>query len=173
MFSRAKLGKISSKAKDQSLFLEQVFPASREQVYEAFINAEQLKQWWGPNGWELTFCEVDAKPDGYWHYCMTCTDQSKEYVGQQSWGKAIYVELDKPNRIVYRDCFSNEAGEIDPNMPDSLVVLEFEDQAKFTRVKSEARYPSKEELDAVLKMGLVTGISETWMKLDQYLRRKS
>src|SRR5690606_12380871 len=172
MFSRSKLGKISSKVKGQTLCLEQVFLASREEVFQAYIDPEQLKEWWGPNGWELTFSEIDAKPDGYWHFCMTCTDKSKEYVVQQSWGKAIYVEMDKPNRIVYRDCFSNEAGEIDPSLPESIVVLEFEDQAKFTRVKSEARYPSQEELDSVLKMGLVTGITETWMKLDQFLRKK-
>lgn len=171
MFSRAKLGKISSKVREQSLFLEQVFPASREQVFQAFVDAEQLKEWWGPEGWQLTHCEIDLRPEGSWHFCMTCTDQSKEYVGQQSWGKAIYVEIDAPNRLVYRDCFSNEQGEIDPSLPESLVIVEFSDQAKFTRVISEARYPTKEELDEVLKMGLVAGITETWMKLDRFLRK--
>lgn len=172
MFSRAKLGKISSKVREQSLFLEQVFPASREQVFQAFTDAEQLKQWWGPVGWELTHCEIDARPEGYWHFCMTCTDKSKEYVGQQSWGKAIYVEIDAPNRIVYHDYFSDEQGGINESMPAALITVEFSDQAKFTKVVSEARYASKEELDGVMKMGLVAGITETWMRLDKLLRQK-
>lgn len=172
MFSRAKLGKISSKVREQSVFLEQVFPASRDKVFQAFTDSELLKKWWGPNGWELTFCTIDAAPEGQWHYCLTCTDKSKEYAGQQSWGKAIYVEVDAPNRIVYRDYFSNEQGEIDSNVPEALVTLQFMDQAKFTRVVSETRYSTKEELDNVLKMGLVAGITETWMRLDALLREK-
>jgi len=172
MFSRAKLGKISSKVREQSLFLEQVFPASRDQVFQAFTDGELLKKWWGPNGWELTYCAIDAAPEGEWHYCLTCTDNSKEYAGQQSWGKSIYVEVDAPNRIVYRDFYANEQGEIDPNVPEALVSIQFSDQAKFTRVVSETRYSSKEELDNVMKMGLVAGITETWMRLDKLLREK-
>lgn len=171
MFSRAKLGKMSSKVKGQSLIVEQVFPASRERVFEAFTDAEQLKQWWGPLGWELTYCKLDARPDGEWHFCMTCTDKSKEYAGQQSWGKAFYTEVEAPKRLAYRDCFSNEQGEVDDSLPEALVTIDFVEQAKFTRVVSETRYAAKEELDNVLKMGLVNGISETWMKLDQYLRK--
>ncbi|MCR8657130.1 SRPBCC family protein [Paenibacillus endoradicis] len=171
MLKRSKIGSIASRVKGNALHLEQIFPASPDLVYNAFTDKDILSQWWGPNGWGLTFCEVDLQPGGAWHFCMTCQDESKDYFGQQSWGKAIYVEIDAPNKLVYRDCFSDAEGNIDPNMPETLVTLTFEQQAKYTKVRSTAEFPTKEDLDQVMQMGLVVGITETWSKLDRYLKR--
>ena len=93
MLKRSKIGSISSKVKNNTLHLEQTFPASPDVVYNAFTDSDILSQWWGPNGWGLSFSEIDLKPGGAWHFCIKCHDESKDYFGQESWGKAIYVEM--------------------------------------------------------------------------------
>ena len=55
-------------------------------------------------------------------------------------------------------------------MPETLITLTFEAKAKYTIVHSAAQFPTKAELDQVMQMGLVVGITETWSKLDQYLK---
>ncbi|GAA0134512.1 hypothetical protein YSY43_13520 [Paenibacillus sp. YSY-4.3] len=46
--------------------------APRDLVFQMFKEAEHLKRWWGPKGWEI--CNVDFRPGGVRHYCMKCVD---------------------------------------------------------------------------------------------------
>src|SRR5690554_1859159 len=83
------------------LVLERIFDAPRELVFEMFAEAEHLKQWWGPRGWDLPYCDIDFRPGGVWHYCMKCIDTSfGEFYGVESWGKVIYKEIAHPDRII-------------------------------------------------------------------------
>ncbi|MCB9261044.1 MAG: SRPBCC domain-containing protein [Flavobacteriales bacterium] len=41
-----------------------------ETVFEAFANPEQLKKWWGPNGFTNTIHEFDLQPGGKWILTM-------------------------------------------------------------------------------------------------------
>lgn len=173
MLKRNKIGTITSKVKGNTLHLEQVFPASRDIVYRAFTDADLLAKWWGPTGWGLSHSVVDLKPGGAWHFCLKCQDEKMEAYGQESWGKAIYISIDEPHKIVYRDCFSDAEGNINEELPETIITLTFDEQARFTKVHSAAEFPTKEELDTVLKMGLVLGITQTWSKLDQLLRSPS
>ncbi len=51
----------------QVLVLERVFDAPRDLVFSMFKEAEHLKHWWGPRGWEIPSCTVDFRPGGVWH----------------------------------------------------------------------------------------------------------
>ncbi|MCK9857672.1 SRPBCC family protein [Paenibacillus sp. ATY16] len=46
------------------------FEFSRERVFEAWVNPELLKRWWGPNGFTNTFHEFEIKPGGNWRFTM-------------------------------------------------------------------------------------------------------
>lgn len=50
------------------------FPASRETVWKAFTNVEQMKQWWGPKGATIKTAKMDLKPGGAFHYGMVMPD---------------------------------------------------------------------------------------------------
>ncbi len=41
-----------------------------ETVYQAFENPNQLKNWWGPEGFTNTFHEFDLRPGGNWILTM-------------------------------------------------------------------------------------------------------
>lgn len=161
--------KMISKVEDNVLVLERVFDAPRELVFKALSEAEHLKRWFGPKGWPLTVCNIDFRPGGVWHFCMKCIDESQEYYGQESWGKAVYHEIVEPERIVYVDSFSDAEGNIVEGMPETLITMTFVEHEGKTKLISHAQYASAEALKTVMDMGMLQGITETWDKLEQFL----
>jgi uncharacterized protein YndB with AHSA1/START domain len=163
--------KMISKVEGLELVLERVFEAPRELVFKAFSEAEHLKQWWGPRGWELTVCNVDFRPGGVWHYCMKCMDKNQgDFYGFESWGKGVYQEIVEGEKIVYIDYFSDAEGNETDGMPSSEITMLFEEQEGKTKLVCRSRYASQEALKAVLDMGMEQGITETWDRFDEYLQ---
>ncbi|MFC4098653.1 SRPBCC domain-containing protein [Paenibacillus xanthanilyticus] len=162
-----------TKAEGQELTLERVFNAPRELVFQAFTQSEHLKHWWGPRGWEITVSDMDFRPGGSWHYCFKCMDQAQgDFYGMESWGKAVYDQIETPARIVYVDYFSDAEGTLSEDMPPSHIVMTFETlEGGKTKVVNHATYASPEALRSVLDMGMEQGIGETYDRLDEYLEQ--
>lgn len=153
----------------KTLKMERVFDAPRERVWRAFTT-DEINKWWGPRGWETTSKHMEFKPGGYWHYVMKCVDESQgEWFGQESWNKAVYNEIDEPNKFVYTDSFVDAEGNVNQEMPSTTIAMEFFDEGGKTRVVSSSTYDSEEALDRVLAMGVEQGASETWDRLAEYL----
>jgi uncharacterized protein YndB with AHSA1/START domain len=89
--------------------------------------------------------------------------------GEQSWGKAVYNEIVDGRRIVFTDSFSDEAGNTVPGMPVMTISVDFIDEGGKTRIVSVSKFASKDELEGLLKMGVVEGVTQTWDRLDEYL----
>ncbi|QAS51320.1 SRPBCC domain-containing protein [Halobacillus litoralis] len=156
---------------DQVLVLERNFDAPRDLVFKMFKEPEHLKHWWGPNGWELPVCHVDFRPGGTWHFCMKCMDQGQgEYYGMESWGKVVYKNIIEPEMITYTDYFSDADGNIDEAMPSSEITLEFIDMDGKTKLINRTEYESAVALNKVMDMGMLQGITETWNRLEEYLK---
>ena len=41
-------------------------PASKTEIFAAFINSERLAKWWGPAGFTNTFKKFEFIPGGKW-----------------------------------------------------------------------------------------------------------
>ncbi|SDE64566.1 Uncharacterized conserved protein YndB, AHSA1/START domain [Paenibacillus sp. UNCCL117] len=153
------------------LTMERVFQAPPELVFQAFTEAEHLKQWWGPRGWTLTVCNVDFRPGGVWHYCMKCMDENQgDFYGMESWGKAVYKEIYPVEKFVYVDYFSDAEGNEAEGMPSTEVTMTFTAHEGGTKVISQAQYASEESLQTVIDMGMQQGITETWDRLEEHLQ---
>ncbi|MCZ8518576.1 MULTISPECIES: SRPBCC domain-containing protein [Paenibacillus] len=164
--------KMISRVEGQELVLERVFDAPRELVFKVFSEAEHLKRWWGPRGWELTVCHVDFRPGGVWHYCMKCMDEAQgDFYGYESWGKAVYSEIVEGERIVMTDYFSDAEGNIIEGMPPSTNTMNFLEHEGKTKLVSRSRYASPEALQQVMDMGMLQGITETWDRLEEELQK--
>lgn len=84
--------------------IERTFDAPRERVWKAWTEVEQLKQWFGPKGCTMPFCEVDLRPGGASRYSI-------EYNGLKIWGKWTYMEIKAPEKLVAIVSFTDESGE--------------------------------------------------------------
>lgn len=145
-------------------FVERVFAAPYELVFNAFTQAEHLKHWWGPRGWTLTHCDLDFRVGGIWHYCMTGPN------GEESWGKAVYNEIHAPDYFVYEDYFSDAQGNVADGMPGMNIRNEFHALPDGgTKVVSVSQFASVEDIDKVLGFGMVQGLTETWDRLEEYV----
>ncbi|MFD2331061.1 SRPBCC domain-containing protein [Cohnella sp. GCM10020058] len=156
---------------DRVLVLERVFDAPRELVFKMFKEAEHLKRWWGPRGWEIPVCNVDFRPGGVWHYCMKCVDPNQgQFYGMESWGKGVYKEIVEGEKLVYVDYFSDAEGGTNDALPSTEVTMVFIDEAGGkTRLISSSEYESAEALKTVMDMGMLQGIAETWDRLEELL----
>lgn len=161
---------VSKVENDNELVLERVFNAPPERVFQMYSDAEHLKRWWGPRGWDLPFCEVDFRPGGTWLYCMKCVDEAQgDFYGMEAWGKAIYKAIDAPNRLDYTDYFCNSEGVVNEDLPTTDVTVEFIAEGGKTRLVSRGKYASAEALKTVMDMGMLEGINQTWDRLDEAL----
>lgn len=150
-------------ADDRTVVIARIFDAPRALVFKMFTTPEHLAQWWGPKGWTLPVCRMDFRPGGVWHYCMRGPN------GEESWGKAVYQEVVEPERIVYLDTFSNAEGTAVAGMPEILATVIFTEHEGRTKLTNRAQFASAKEVESVLEMGMVQGLTETWDRLEAYL----
>lgn len=148
------------------LTLTREFDAPRQKVFEAHSDCKHLMNWWGPRTWPLTYCRIDFKVGGKWHFCMTGPE------GMESWGLVIYHEIKAPELIAYEDHFSDKDGNRNTQFPSTEVRTEFIEKEGRTIVRSIARYASAEDLKKVIDMGMEAGITETFDRLEEYLADK-
>ena len=79
------------------------FDAPRELVFKAWTEAERLARWWGPKGCAIEVRKLEVKPGGVFHYVMRLPN------GQAMWGKFVYREIARPERMVFVNSFSDES----------------------------------------------------------------
>ena len=83
-----------------------MFDAPRDLVWKAFTEPERMKEWWGPKGFTVIASKMDLRPGGSYHYGMKAPN------GSTMWGKFVFREIVAPERMVFINSFSDEAGGI-------------------------------------------------------------
>lgn len=83
--------------------ISRLLDAPRERVWQAWTDSAHM-QWWGPKGVTIHHAKIDLRPGGLFHYCMHTPD------GHKMWGKWVIREIQKPERLVFINSFSDEAG---------------------------------------------------------------
>lgn len=133
--------------------MERLVDAPREMVFEAFADAEALKQWWGPNGFTITILERDFRPGGVYRFIMHAPNG-----------------MNFANRILYREIVSNEliayTHGADAGDPDAFeVTVTFKAEGGRTRVVIRSVFPSMERRNVVIGFGAVELGKQNWDKL--------
>ena len=122
-------------AADQQVLITRIFEAPRERVFRAWIDPEQVAEWFGPEGMDTPRdrINIDPRVGGRYELTMVQGDGDAEFaVGYE------ILELVEPELIVLRSDPMPEVG-----MPDPTVVrVEFHDHGTKTRMTlSDAPYP--------------------------------
>lgn len=145
---------------DCEIVLTRVFKAPRELVYDAFSKPEILKKWFGPRGWSLVSCDVDARVGGGFRFVLRGPE------GHELGMRGIYRELSPPERSIHSESFDDVPGE-------SVVTAAFTERDGATTLVATIRYPTKEVRDAVIKSGMEHGAAESYDKLAELLTTAS
>jgi uncharacterized protein YndB with AHSA1/START domain len=142
---------------ERELVMARSFDAPRELVFRAFSSPEHLPHWMlGPDGWEMTACEVDLRPGGRWRFAWRNRDGSTMEMGGR------YVEVEPPARIVQTECWGGD-------WPETLNTLVLEEDDGRTTITQTVAYPSPEARDAALGSGMKEGASRSFERLAEHL----
>jgi uncharacterized protein YndB with AHSA1/START domain len=93
-----------AEAKSADFVISRVLDAPRDLVWQCFTDSEHMKEWWGPKGCTIVASKMDFRVGGT--YLAAMCDPS----GNVMWGKFVYREITRPQRLVWAHSFSNEAG---------------------------------------------------------------
>lgn len=160
--------KVTKDLENKTLIIERSFDAPKERLWQFFAEREKFEQWWGPEGWETTAKVFDFKPGGSVHYGMKCIDKAQaEWYGQESWGIMVIESVDAPDSFTYKDYFSNAEGILDEQMPALTVTNEFVEADGKATLISRSVADSAEQIEELIRMGMLEGFDSQLGKLDK------
>lgn len=160
--------KVTKDLENKKLIIERVFDAPKADVWKAYADQKWFEKWWGPEGWETAAKEFSFEPGGRVHYDMKCVDERQgEWFGKSSWGLMDIKTVDAPNSFSYVDYFSDESGEPNKEMPALRITNEFIEEDGKTRMVSTSLADSAEQIEELIKMGMLEGYDSQMDKLDK------
>ena len=143
---------------DREIVMTRVFDAPRRLVWEAWTNPAHVPHWMlGPEGWTMPVCEIDLRTGGAWHFVWRRAD------GTEMAMRGAYQEVVPPERLVSTESWGGD-------WPETLNTLTLAEEGGKTTVTQRVLYPSKEARDAALQTGMKEGVSESFNRLDDYVR---
>jgi len=148
-------------ADGQELVMERIFDAPRELVWSVMNDPERVTNWWGPRGYTTTVIEMDVRPGGRWRWINHTTG------GEDAPFKGEYLEVVPPEKIVRTEIFDV------PGFDDRAAIdtITFEDLGDRTKVVARSRFPSVEDLEGALAMGMIGGALDTYDRLAEEIAK--
>ena len=143
---------------DREICTERVFDAPRDLVWRAYTEPDLLRQWWG-RGNQLEIEKYELEKGGHWRFVEHCEEGAFGFEGRF-------------RRISPPECLE-QTFEWD-GMPGHVAIekatFEKVDQER-TRLRIKALYPTRNDRDEMLRMGMKEGMDQSFQALDGLLER--
>lgn len=164
-------------SKKEIFVINRSFNVDIETMYDVWTNPKHVMQWTPPTGFTGQYLKTDIRPGGESHYSMTGTDITM-------YGKAKYIEMDPPKKLVYTQVFVDKDGKISrhpmaPTWPEAMktTVTFHAEGPKQTRVCVEWEVhgqasQAEHETFKGAKGGMTQGWTGSFDKLDEYLAKR-
>lgn len=150
------------------LLVRREFAAGRQRVWDCHTRSELLDQWFAPKPLTTKTKHMDFREGGHWHYGMVMPD------GQTFWSRQDYLQIHPIDGYSALDGFSDESGQVNPDLPRSRWEVTFADAAPGrTLVTTQVQYQSAADLQKVIDMGMKEGLTSTLERLDELLEAMS
>lgn len=125
---------------DTSLRITKLIAATPEQVFEAWTNPDIMAKWSAPEGINQIDCTSSLEVGGSYEIVMT----NDEGLLHTAFGS--YLEIDRPNRLVYTWDWREEAFKMDV---DTVITVEFNALGDSTEViMTHDLFPNREMSEA-------------------------
>lgn len=154
---------IEKDTENLTLSMTSEFSYPVERVWQLWSDPRQLERWWGPPTYPATVVDHDLSPGGRVSYFMTGPE------GDKSAGWWRIKEVNPPWELVFEDGFADDSGEPNPDMPTMVIRVELSDIADGTRMSVKTTFPSREDMDKLLEMGMQEGMTEAAGQIDAVL----
>ena len=132
-------------------------------VWQVWADPRQLERWWGPPTWPATFTEHAVVPGGTSAYSMTGPE------GEQAHGWWRVIAVDEPRSLEFEDGFADATGAPDPSMPTIRARVELTETSGGTRMTMTSQFSSAEQMEQLVGMGMVEGITAAAGQIDEVL----
>jgi uncharacterized protein YndB with AHSA1/START domain len=155
--------------------INRTFEAPIDVVFETWTNPQHVAKWLPPTGSTMEYLKADIRPGGTSSYKMSGPG------GKPMYGRANYLEIQAPHRLVYTQQFVDESGNVSrhplaPTWPESmLTTVTFVDEGEGrTRVTVEWDIDGKATAEEVAtftssRAGMTGGWTGSFDKLEAYL----
>ncbi|NIG55699.1 SRPBCC domain-containing protein [Chitinophaga sp. Cy-1792] len=150
---------------NNQLTIRREFMAGRQLVWDCYTRSELLDQWFAPAPLTTKTKSMDFSEGGHWHYAMVDPN------GTEYWGYTEYHTIRPIDYYTSSDAFSNEAGDINEELPRAEWRVSFSDKGDNAVVEIIVSYKSLADLEKVVQMGMEQGLTATLEKLDQLLEK--
>jgi len=155
----------STNADELTMTIIAEFEAPPERVWDVWEDARKLERWWGPPGYPATFTRHEFVAGGQSRYYMTGPDGR----GPGGWWRIDVLE--QPRRIEFANGFAGDDGEPAPGVPPAAEIVTLEQTDTGTRMTTETRFVSAEQMDRMLGMGMQEGMGMAIGQIDALLER--
>lgn len=158
---------------ERAFTLTRWLDAPRDRVWRAWTDPTELARWWGPHGYTTPVVAADPRPEGGLRIVMRSPD------GMEIPITGEFVDVDPPSRLVFVDEVGEDApaswhetlGRYRPSLPPgsplrTVVTVTFEERDGGTLLTITSAFASDEDRDAVMRVGAVSGWSESLEKLE-------
>ncbi|MFQ5519929.1 MAG: SRPBCC domain-containing protein [Candidatus Methylomirabilia bacterium] len=109
---------------ETTLLLRRTFAAPPDKVFRAWTDPEELKKWWGPEGYSTPTAEVDLRAGGTYRFGM-----KKLPDGDLFYLAGTFREVRPREKLVYTWSWEGQ-----PLLGDTVVTVEFHDRGGSTEV---------------------------------------
>src|SRR5688572_17886128 len=139
---------------ENSIVIMRDFDASREQLWDAWTQNDQIEQWFGPEGFSTRVEKNEVRIGGETRYVMIGPD-GKEYPS-----KGTFRDVVPGRRIVTTDEFGEGIDEVIPNadLPQGMIATyTFADRDDGSSLEIQIDHPTAEDKRKHEEMGVVAG----------------
>lgn len=137
--------------------ITRVYSAPLKRVWDAWVDPDQVAQWWGPRGFTITTHSKDVRTGGSWSYTMHGPD------GVNYENKTVFLDVEPYAHMVY------DHGGNDDRPALFRVHVTFAELNGKTTMHMRMVLPSPEAADATRAMIKAASGNSTWDRLAEYL----
>ena len=139
------------------------FDAPLERVWQLWEDPHQLERWWGPPTYPATFQQHDFVEGGESLYYMTSPE------GEKMWGWWRVTLVEAPTRLEFDDGFANSDGTPVDTIAPTHTTIPLAVAAGGTLMTSVTQFSSTEQLQQMVEMGMLEGMTMALGQIDAIL----
>lgn len=139
------------------------FAVQVRRLWDAYIDPRQIELFWGPPAYPAKFFRHDAVAGGRSVYAMTGPE------GETHFGCWDWTAAKAPLAFAVIDRFADAAGVPNPDLPATRMNMAFDETASGSRLTATSRFDSLEQMQQLVAMGVLDGMSEAMSQIDSVL----